>query len=417
MEDPPEGAEDFDFEVEGVELVGAGDGIEAGDDGAFEEGEGEGIEAMSEGVAVGFGEVCGAVEGPAEEFFGEGDDGRWILNHRVGEQGCTLEAIADVENLLLAAKKARAGKSRRADVEEWWMRRETEILRISGELRRGKWAPSGYRFFEIREPKRRMIAAAPFGDRVVHHALCRWLQPILEKRFIAKSFSCQVGKGTTAAREAVRRLVNGHRYVLKCDVRKFFDRIEHESLLGCLGEAIRCEGVMRLVERIVRGYETSAGRGLPIGSLTSQLWGNLMLDGLDHWVVEGLRVGSYVRYTDDFLLFGNAKEVLWEARLGIVERLGRIGLELAEPKSRLMKCAEGVPFCGFRFLPGVRSRVLGATKRRFEGRRGRVLKAGVGLAEWGRSVKAWYHFSGEGNSVGLRRAYAKQGDFGEIDEF
>lgn len=155
---------------------------------------------------------------------------------------CTLEAIADPQNLLHAASKARKGKRRRPDVETWWQRRESEVLRLSDELAAGAWQPSGYRFFEIHDPKRRTIAAAPFGDRVVHHALCNLMAPHLERRFIARSFSCQVGKGTTAARECCREMVNRHRYVLKCDARKFFPSLDHEVLMEKLAGIFRCEG-------------------------------------------------------------------------------------------------------------------------------------------------------------------------------
>ena len=147
-------------------------------------------------------------------------------------------------------------------------------------------------------------------------------------------------------------------------------------------------------------------RGVPIGNLTSQLWGNFYLDELDHWITEAERHGAYLRYTDDFLLFGDDKERLWELRRGIVEQLACVRLKLAEPKSRLLATREGVPFCGFRFLPDLRSRVLGATKRRFEQRRHTLYRSKGSLGKLTRSIFAWYQFSREGSSEGLRRAYA-----------
>jgi retron-type reverse transcriptase len=317
----------------------------------------------------------------------------------------SIAEVAAPANLLLAAHKARKKKSRRPDVEEFFLRLESNVLRLSRQLASGAWQPSGYRTFEIREPKRRIISAAPFADRVVHHALCNFLQPALERRFIAHSFSCQVGKGTTAAREHVRKLVNKRRYVLKCDVRKFFDSIDHACLLERLRTGIDCDGAFRLARRIIEGHAATPGRGLPIGNLTSQLWGNFMLDEMDHWITEELRIGAYARYTDDFLLFADDKARLWDAWADIIGKLGEIRLHLAEPKSRLLKCSEGVPFCGFRFLPGLRPRVLGATKRRFEKRKRRLIKSAVGLAELSRSVFAWYQFSREGNTYGLRKEY------------
>ena len=339
-------------------------------------------------------------------------------------QACLIEAIASLDNLFLAAWKARRGKSRRPDVEEWWQHRAQHLGRLRDALLSGGYQPGGYRFFEIHAPKRRLIAAAPFEDRVVHHALCNLLAPVLERRFIARSFSCQIGKGTTAARECCRQLTNRYRFVLKCDVRKFFANIDHAILLEKVARWIACPGAVALVEKILGSYQTGAEvppplfagddlaeaperpRGVPIGNLTSQLWGNFYLDALDHWITETQQHGAYLRYTDDFLLFGDDKARLWELRGGIAEQLAQVRLKLGEPKSRLLATREGVPFCGFVFLPGLRPRVLGATKRRFEQRR-YALFARSDLARLGASVFAWYQFSREGKAEGLRRAYVR----------
>jgi hypothetical protein len=324
---------------------------------------------------------------------------------------CTLEAVAAPENLLVAAKKARKGKSRRPDVEAWWLKRETEVLRLSDELLSGAWRPSGYRFFEIHDPKRRTIAAAPFTDRVVHHALCHLMGPQLERRFIARSFSCQVGKGTTAARDCCQKLVNRHEWVLKCDVRKFFPSLVHEVLLKKLGGVLRCAGILDLCEKIIWSHRTQGvepASGLPIGNLTSQLWGNFYLDEMDHSLTERERCGAYLRYTDDFLLFGDTKQRLWELGEVVERELQRIGLEMARPKSRLLRCGEGVAFCGFQLFPRLCPRILGTTKRRFENRWRRLLKAGE-VSRLSDTVRAWYAFSLEGNSLGLRMAWRRVG--------
>jgi len=346
------------------------------------------------------------------------------MNQRQTARLCTLENIASVENLFLAAHKARRGKRRRPDVEDWWLRRETEVLALREELLSGNYKTGPYHFFEIHQPKRRLIAAAPFRDRVVHHGLCNLMAPLLERTFIARSFSCQIGKGTTAARECCRQLTNRHRFVLKCDVQKFFASIDHAILMDTLRERVRCAGVMELIGRILASYRTGPEappplfpddhwleatqrpRGLPIGNLTSQLWGNYYLDELDHWITETERHGAYLRYTDDFLLFSDDKARLRELREGIRVNLTGLRLRLVEPKSRLLATREGVPFCGFRFLPELRPRVLGPTKRRFERRR-RVLARRRDSVRLTVSVFAWYQFSREGNTEGLRRAYCR----------
>jgi len=347
------------------------------------------------------------------------------LNQRQLARQCTLENVASVPNLFLAAAKARRGKSRRPDVEDWWLRRETEIAALRAELLSGAYTPEPYHFFEIHEPKRRQIAAAPFRDRVMHHAQCNLMQPVLERTFIARSFSCQRGKGTTAARECCRRLTNRYRYVLKCDIRKFFPNLDHAVLRAKLAGRVRCPGALALIDRILASYRTGEEippplfpgddlvwgserpRGVPIGNLTSQLWGNFYLDDFDHWVTETRRHGAYLRYTDDFLLFGDDKVELWELRDAMIKQLAAARLKLAEPKSRILATQEGVLFCGFRFLPGLRPRILGATKRRFERRRYRLFASGALLPRLTQSVFAWYQFSREANSTGLRRAYAQ----------
>lgn len=323
---------------------------------------------------------------------------------------CTLAAIAAPENLMLAAEKARRGKRRRPDVEAWWQRRESEVLRLHEELSSGTWQPGGYHFFEIREPKCRTIAAAPFADRVVHHALCNVMAPLLERRFIPRSFSCQIGKGTTAARDCCRRLVNQHRYVLKCDVRKFFPSLDHAVLIDKLTAVLRCPGVLALCQRLISSHQTHGTErpcGLPIGNLTSQFWGNFYLDGLDHAITEQERHGAYLRYTDDFLIFSDDKARLWELQKRVETELNAVRLKLSEPKSRLLTTAEGVPFCGFLFYPGARQRVLGATKKRFEARQRHQRQTRADPRLITQSVFAWYQFSKEGNTEGLRRSYAQ----------
>lgn len=232
------------------------------------------------------------------------------MNRRQLRARCTLEMLASEENLLRAADKARRRKSRRPDVERWWLCREREINQIREALLSETWRPQGYRFFTIHEPKRRVIAAAPFADRVVHHALCNLMQPVLERRFIPRSFSCQIGKGTTAARDICRDLTNRHRHVLKCDVHKFFPSIDHVILRAKLAREIRCPGVLRLIGHVLASHATDGGeippslfpgddlveaasrpRGVPIGNLTSQIWGNFYLDGLDHRITERERTG------------------------------------------------------------------------------------------------------------------------------
>lgn len=207
----------------------------------------------------------------------------------------------------------------------------------------------------------------------------------------------------------MRKLVNRHRYVLKCDIRKFFESIDHEILLVRLERAVHCPGVREMMRLIVESHSTP-GRdrpcGLPLGNLTSQLWANFYLDPLDHWITETMGHGAYARYTDDFLIFGDDKEALHDLRLRLSGHLAESRLEFAADKTRVMATREGVPFCGFVFRAALRARVLGATKRRFEARRRRLVRRGE-IARLGAAVRSWYPFSRERNSEGLRRVWSR----------
>jgi RNA-directed DNA polymerase len=338
--------------------------------------------------------------------------------------------ICALENLYQAAGKARKRKTRKEYVEAFGLRRERIIGQLHEELLTGTYEPSGYRQFRIFEPRERLISAAPYRDRVVHHAICTVLEPILSRRFIFDSYSCQKGKGTGFGRERARKFTNRYRYVLKGDVRKFFQSMDHRVLLEKLGRVIRCQPTLTLCGKVIESHfddeldpqyfpgdelfcPSHRLRGLPIGNLTSQLWANFYLDGMDHMICEKLRVPAYSRYTDDFLIWSDDKGFLQDCRERIRQRLAEDRLVLHPVKTRVMPTSSGVPFLGFRFFPGRAPRLLGEVKRRFERRTRRQ------VAEWreGRlnyeslhsSVEGWRCFAAYGNTSGLFNAYRKNG--------
>ncbi len=195
-------------------------------------------------------------------------------------------------------------------------------MRLHEELTADTWQPGSYTYFDIHEPKLRRVAAAPFRDRVVHHALVRVLEPIFEKKFIEDSYACRKGKGTHAGVRRCAEFTRRFPYVLKCDLRRYFPSIDHEILLQRIGKTIADRQVMALIRRILGthedGHRTEWGEdlldchirrhGLPIGNLTSQFFANVHLDGFDHFVKQELGVKGYVRYVDDFLIFAESRE-------------------------------------------------------------------------------------------------------------
>ncbi len=319
--------------------------------------------------------------------------------------------IASFHHLRAAALRAARGKRRVRGVAAFLSRLEPEALSLERELESGTYRPGRAFEFRIFDPKERTIAAAPFRDRVVHHALIDRLEPLFERRMIATSFACRRGKGTHAAIACARRLVRTHGFHLKLDIRKCFESIRHDVAMATLGKVVKDRRVLDLFAAILEaGSGRESGVGLPIGALTSQWIANLVLDRLDHFVKEKLRVPGYLRYMDDFALFDDEKARLagW---LPEVDRFVREALELAlkEKATRLAPHTEGLPFLGWRIFRGT-TRLRAENKRRsFRRLRLRWHEHAIGrrnlesVAASARSLCE--HLSSHGNTLGLQRSW------------
>ncbi len=245
---------------------------------------------------------------------------------------------------------------------------ESELWRLHQELADQTYRPGRYHSFYVHEPKTRLISAAPYRDRVVHHALTQVLEPIFERSFIHDSYACRKGKGTHAAVRRAQHFSRRFRYVLKADIRKFFPSLDHEILKGLIARKIKDPHVLWLVGRIIGSSNPQEAvtmyfpgddlftpserrRGIPIGNQTSQFFANVSLDPLDHFVTDRLRFGGYVRYVDDFLVFSNDKSELTEARDHIAKFLVRLRLRLHPTKNTVFPVTEGIRFLGYRVFP------------------------------------------------------------------
>lgn len=240
--------------------------------------------------------------------------------------GDLWDSFVSWENLVSAADKARRGKRARPVVRRFEFDRERHLLRLQRELAAGAWRPGPFTTHWIERPKRRLISAAAYRDRVVHHALMNVLEPILDRHFHPDSYACRKGKGTHAASRRLRTLLARNRYFVHCDVVKFFPSIDHAILKELFRTRVKDRRLVAVMDAVVDGsneqepvYEWFAGddlfapadrrRGLPIGNLTSQWFANWYLDGLDH-AATGWGVGGYVRYCDDIVLLGNGRRAL-----------------------------------------------------------------------------------------------------------
>jgi retron-type reverse transcriptase len=317
--------------------------------------------------------------------------------------------ITSFDNLLLAARKAQKGKRFRENVLEFNYDLEGNLLALQAQLNNHTYQPGKYRTFEIFEPKPRIIAAAPYLDRVIHHALCNIIIPIFERSFIRDSYANRSGYGTHRALQRFTKFARSSRYVLQCDVQKYFPSIDLQILKSLIRRKIRCPQTLWLIETIIDNGNyvsipvqyfpgdtllTPLDRptGLPIGNLTSQFFANIYLNGLDHFVQEQLRIPKYLRYVDDFSLFGDQKERLSDARQEIEAYLANLRLKIHPIKSQLFETKLGANFVGFRVLPN-RIRVRGDSLRRgcqrFHKNRRRVEQGRMQSQEYDRSTQSW----------------------------
>jgi retron-type reverse transcriptase len=226
--------------------------------------------------------------------------------------------ITTWENLVLAAKKAQRGKRYRDNVLDFNDNLESELLNLQEELSNHTYSPGPYRTFQIVEPKKRMISAAPYRDRVVHHALCNVIVPLFEPSFIHQTYANRAGYGTHKALRQFAKYTREYRYVLQCDIRQYFPSIDHQILKTALRRKLKCPSTLWLVDTIIDASNEQEEvsyyfegddlftpgerrRGLPIGNLTSQFFANVYLSGFDHFVKERLSGAQYVRYVDDFV--------------------------------------------------------------------------------------------------------------------
>ena len=230
------------------------------------------------------------------------------------------------DNLYAAYRQAARGKRGRGPAARFEYRLEDNLVRLQEQLATHTYRPGAYVHFFIHEPKRRLISAAPFRDRVVHHALCNIIEPAFEASFIGHSYANRVGKGTHRCLDTCQGWMQRYRYVLQCDLRQYFPSIDHRILQRTLDRRIQDGDLRRLIALILRSgagalageydmvyfpgddlFAVNRPRGLPIGNLTSQFWANCYLNEFDHFVTRELGCAAYLRFVDDFLLFANDK--------------------------------------------------------------------------------------------------------------
>ena len=286
---------------------------------------------------------------------------------------CTYGEMFSMQALEDATFHAAIGKHSFPSISAFLNNIEQNLAGIYAELISGSYIMSDYHEFFIHDPKKRLIMALPFKDRIVHWAIYQILNPWFDRIYIDNSFACRVGKGSHIAIEKlydVERnmfLHNKNPYALKLDVAKYFHRVDHEVLLHILDRYIKDIRIMELLEMIIcndgkhpfgveltdDGKSTGnriRGKGIPIGNLTSQLFANIYLNVLDQFCKHDLHVKNYFRYMDDLIIIEENKFKLKEILKRIKEFLFEELQLITNKKTKIFPLSQGVDFCGYRVM-------------------------------------------------------------------
>ena len=338
--------------------------------------------------------------------------------------------IANFQALRKAALKAVKGKRKKPGATAFFANLETELLKLERQLLTKKYRPGKYITIKICDPKKRMVSAAPFRDRVVHHALCHIIQPIFEDGFIANSFANRKGKGTHRAIEAYEKYNRRRKHVLRCDIFRYFPAIDHEVLKQEFRRHILCQQSLWLMDLIVDGSNKQEQvlhyfegddlfspfqrqRGLPIGNLTSQFFANLYLNRFDHFVTEVLQA-PYVRYVDDFALFHDDPYILSKWQNRIEHYFQKRRLKLHPLKTFIQPTHMDAAFLGF-VLTAQGRKLPEDNIRRFRGRlRGMRAQWQAGTIERPKieqCIGAWIAHAEHAKTWRLRQSIFKNGWF------
>ncbi len=276
------------------------------------------------------------------------------------------EKLCTWDNIENAYWKARKRKSNNLHVKEFEKHWRLHLCNLLRELCTQTYKPKPLRKFILRDPKTRTICVSDFRDRVVHHALINILQPIFEPRFIHDSYASRKGKGTLPAlkrfKEFQRKLTQNGRlvqntrnannvqgFVLKADIRHYFENVDHHILLEIIGSRVKDKRVLWLVKTILDNNPAGIpGKGMPLGNWTSQFFANVYLNELDQFVKHHLKAKNYIRYVDDFVILHCSKSRLWEWQQRIADFLKGLKLELHPDKCKISPLSRGSSFLGFR---------------------------------------------------------------------
>jgi len=279
--------------------------------------------------------------------------------------------VISLQNLLGAWQEFKRGKSKRVDVQAFAFCLEDNLFALHDTLKKKQWVPDPYVAFRVADPKPRQIHKASVQDRVLYQAVFRQLYPIFDKSFIHDSYASRTRKGTLAGvlrlEEFARKASKNYTqriFILKCDIRKFFDGIDHEILFSLLERKVDDASLLWLLRQVISSFEKIPRKGLPLGNVTSQLFANVYLNELDQFLKRERKAHYYIRYCDDFVIVDTEYEKL----CALIPQIGRflkkiLKLHLHPGKISIRALKQGADFLGYVTLPGFRI-LRTRTKRR-----------------------------------------------------
>jgi retron-type reverse transcriptase len=321
--------------------------------------------------------------------------------------------IASFESLYKGYRRARKGKRYKDEVVNFSRDLENNLLRLSENLSDREYESKSFKKFTLFDPKERKISAPYFRDRVVHRSLHNTLEPIFEKRFIQDTYACRPDKGTHAGVDRLQEFMRKQDtdYYLKCDVKGYFDSVDHQVLLDEVGRKVSDEDVLWLIREFLQDYSSHKGKfkGMPIGTLYSQLFANIYLDRFDHSVKQSLQADYYIHYMDDFILLSDSKNRLHyfkEAMQGFLR--DELKLSLPDSKTTLEPVSKGATFLGYRVFPHyllLRKRNKLNFKRRLSKQKEQLGRGEISFHEFRQSVASWKGHAQHASTENLLNRY------------
>jgi len=321
--------------------------------------------------------------------------------------------IYDFKNLHNAFLKARRCKRYSPEVLSFSASLDEHLICLQNKLIWKSYHPSTYKEFYIHDPKTRLIAAPAFRDRVMHHAVYNVIAPKFDKKFIYDSYACRPGKGTHKGADRLTDFLGrsirdwGMVYCLKCDIRSYFLSVQHHTLKQTIRKTIKCRNTLWLLDTIIDSCPGDIG--IPLGNLTSQLFANIYLDPLDHFIKELLQIKYYVRYMDDFIILHTDKKVLKQSREEIACFLFPRGLSLND-KTSIFPTSHGIDFLGYRIWPThrlLRKSSIRRAKRKFKMLSRRYREGRATRQKIEQSMRSWLSHARHCDSYNVRKTVLK----------